>query len=487
MTNTWAEAADYEIRTLHDAGISAYAGRNRTIGQFGQFLSALRSGELGAGPVLLVENLDRISREELEAAQGLFLEIVGRGATIITLHNGKRYAKGMGLVDIITALVEMDVAHQHSAKLSMRVKAAWDARKRSGAIIHNRSQAPNWLRLNAERTHFEPIPERVELVRRMFDLAALGMGPQAIAGVLNRERMPSWSDRESEINAWRGTMIAKVIYRRSVLGEFDGRAGYFGPAIVDPMLWAKVNSRQRREAQGRGKGIITEGNLLRGLVVSGLDGSKMILQKSGIRSRKTKKYIWHSYLVSNETISGRGSHWSKYELLEARLLWLLSVVDMPFRERSQSEASREPQVRLKEILRKLEDVAFHISECRGLYETGSLSCAGMAGGYACREIVRKILPGATEIAAMAEAKAEVCVRTSSQLLDLGSPDNRRAIRASIAQWCRHIELWENEFVIWFSETCGLRVNLHGDPVVRLHEVAAGGAPARLAQAEPGEV
>ena len=460
LTSSWADSALYEIRNLHDAGISAYSGRNRTIGQFGQFLTALRSGELGTKPVLLVENLDRISREELETAQGLFLEIVGLGATIITLHNGKRYAKGMGLVDIITALVEMDVAHQHSAKLSMRVRAAWEARKRSGAIIHNRSQSPTWLQLNPARTQFEPIPERVALVRRMFDLATQGLGPEAIARVFNIERLPSWSTRKSGIKAWRGTMIAKVIYRRSVLGEFEGRAGYFGNALIDRALWTKVNARIRRQAQGRGRGIITEGNLLRGLVVSGLDGSKMILRKSGIKSRKTKKYIWHSYLVSNETISGRGAHWTKYELLENRLLWLVGAFDPQILFRANIKTCKGERSRLTTILNRIEDIASEFNSSHGL-PAHHEDTAPDSADDAIRRAIGLVFAESTDASPATSPTATV--NAPALPMDLSRPDNRRAIRANIAQWCSHIELWETEFVIWFTETRGLRINLHGAP------------------------
>lgn len=56
-----------------------------------------------------------------------------------------------------------------------------------------------------------------------------------------------------------------------MLGEFEGRANYFGEPVVPVELWAKVNDRTRKEAQGRGRGVVTESNLLCGLVVSGLD------------------------------------------------------------------------------------------------------------------------------------------------------------------------------------------------------------------------
>lgn len=465
LARAWPDSVNYRIEYLHDAGISAYSGKNRTIGQFGVFLASLRSGQLGARPVLLVENLDRISREELETAQALFLEIVSLGATIITLHNGKRYAKGMGLVDIITALVEMDVAHQHSAKLSMRVRAAVAARKQSGGIVHNRASAPGWLRLDPKRTKFEPIPERMALVRRMFELAAKGLGADAIARVLNTEGVPTWSFRKSGLRAWRGDGISSILYGRAVLGEFEGKAGYFGDAVIPVELWSQVNDRTKKEAQGRGKGVVTEANLLCGLVVSGLDGSKMILRKSGVRDRKTGEYVWHHYLVSNATIAGRGSHRARYAQVEERLLWLFTNLDPEVLARSRSGVRDDTQDRLQAAQRQLVEASKQVAKYRRLIELDPDPSPSLILDLKRHETTQKDAEASLAQVQTQAAKAREMPSTSA---DLTKPENRRALRAEIARWCDHIELRQVDFIVWFSETQGLRVNIKGEPVIELH-------------------
>lgn len=471
LIKSWPDAEKHEIRYLHDPGISAYSGKNRTIGQFGVFLASLRSGVLGPRPVLLVENLDRISREELETAQSLFLEIVGLGAVIITLHNGKRYAKGMGLVDIITALVEMDVAHQHSAKLSMRVRAAVAARKQSGGIVHNRASSPAWLRLDPKRTKFEPIPERVAVVCRMFDLAAKGMGPAAIARVLNTEQVPTWAPRKwrasawREPAAWRDTAVASILFGRAVLGEFEGRAGYFGEPVVPVELWKQVNDRTRKEAQGRGKGVVTEANLLCGLVVSGLDGSKMILRKSGVRDRKTGEYVWHAYLVSNETIAGRGSHRVKYRPVEERLLWLFTHLEPDVLSRARSGVRDDTQDRLQAALRQVEDSARQVTKYRRLIENDPDPSPTMVADLKRHETAHR--EAETALTGLKLQTAKACAVPTVKA-DLSKPEHRRAMRAEIAQWCARIEILSRDMVVWFSETSGLRVNLEGAPSITYH-------------------
>ncbi|WP_201268787.1 recombinase family protein [Sinorhizobium meliloti] len=48
---------------FHDLGVSAWQGRNKTDGMLGEFLSYVREGDIARGSYLLVENLDRVSRE----------------------------------------------------------------------------------------------------------------------------------------------------------------------------------------------------------------------------------------------------------------------------------------------------------------------------------------------------------------------------------------------------------------------------------------
>jgi len=46
--------------------------------------------------------------------------------------------------------------------------------------------------LAPDRKSFELIPERVALVKRMFDLNAMGVGQMTIARTFNQEQIPVW-------------------------------------------------------------------------------------------------------------------------------------------------------------------------------------------------------------------------------------------------------------------------------------------------------
>ena len=74
-----------ESLTLHDLGISAYKGKHRTEGALGEFLSLVNSKKIPKGSILIVESLDRLSREQVLDALNLFLNIIREGIKIVTL------------------------------------------------------------------------------------------------------------------------------------------------------------------------------------------------------------------------------------------------------------------------------------------------------------------------------------------------------------------------------------------------------------------
>ena len=80
-----------ETTTFEDLGVSAWKGKNASEGQLGVFLKAVDGGKIPNDSILLVEHLDRVSRAKPTQAQKLFLDIVNRGLTLITLNDETIY------------------------------------------------------------------------------------------------------------------------------------------------------------------------------------------------------------------------------------------------------------------------------------------------------------------------------------------------------------------------------------------------------------
>jgi DNA invertase Pin-like site-specific DNA recombinase len=76
----------------------------------------------------------------------------------------------------------MSRAWEESDVKSRRIAAAWSDKRKRAAV-------PAWLRLNADRTGFDAIEERAELIRRIFQMAIDGYGIKSTAVCLNKERV----------------------------------------------------------------------------------------------------------------------------------------------------------------------------------------------------------------------------------------------------------------------------------------------------------
>lgn len=233
-SKSYAEANDLELvegGQLEDIGISAFKGANVRDGALGRFLAAVNAGNVERGSYLLVESLDRLSREEILPAHTLFLSIVQAGINLVTLSDSRVYrAESTNIVDMITSLVIMERAHEESKTKSMRVGAAWkNKRAKAAAGQPMTARCPAWLRLSKNRKFYEPISERVEIVRRIFAETVSGIGMYSIASRLNREGIPAFVGK----NGWHQSYIAKTLANRAVLGEFQPHRKVDGARVPD--------------------------------------------------------------------------------------------------------------------------------------------------------------------------------------------------------------------------------------------------------------
>jgi DNA invertase Pin-like site-specific DNA recombinase len=84
---SYAEARGLELvagERWEDRGKSAFRGRNWHEGALGAFVAAIDAGDIPEGSFLLVEALDRISRDDVLPALNRMQEIIKRGITIVT-------------------------------------------------------------------------------------------------------------------------------------------------------------------------------------------------------------------------------------------------------------------------------------------------------------------------------------------------------------------------------------------------------------------
>lgn len=242
---TWAVAHGIELdetTSYLDAGVSGLTGRNAKRGALHSFLRAVEDGIIPLGSYLLVESLDRLSRQSPWDAMPLFQQIINEGVNIVTLQDDRVWNSDELRVNpfrIMESLMVMIRANEESVTKSKRVRAARERNRRdaaSGKITT--SKVPAWLKTNAGKTEIEVVEERAHLVRRIYEMADAGMGHTAIAKTLNGEGISSFGSPTSRVESgvWNKTYISKLLHSKApagVLEQYESKEpGSDGPARI---------------------------------------------------------------------------------------------------------------------------------------------------------------------------------------------------------------------------------------------------------------
>src|SRR5262245_16286197 len=197
---------------LEDIGISAFKGANVKGGALGKFLEAVTGGQIERGSYLLVESLDRLSRQEVLKSLSLLLSIIDAGISIVTLGDGRVYSPDTtDETDLIMSLIIMSRAHDESVTKSRRVGAAWANKRAQADIQPLTAKCPAWLKLSSDRKRYEKIPDHVKVVRSIFEDAVSGIGTYTITRKLNARRVNSFG----RSHGWQNSYVSKILTNRA--------------------------------------------------------------------------------------------------------------------------------------------------------------------------------------------------------------------------------------------------------------------------------
>lgn len=176
---------------LDDLGVSAFRGANVREGALAGFLEACRTGRVQRGSTLVVESLDRLSRDEIRPALQLFLSLQDYGITIVTHEPPREYdPAATDALALIEPLIVFARAHEESKMKSHRRRDGWKqakdrARQGEGPMLKT---CPAWLEVVDGA--FRAKEEAAAAVRLIFQLACDGYGVNRIATYLVVNNVP---------------------------------------------------------------------------------------------------------------------------------------------------------------------------------------------------------------------------------------------------------------------------------------------------------
>ena len=215
MAVEWCKRNGFALDTeldLADRGRSAYKGDHLRKGALGEFLRLAQQGALGDAPVLLIEAVDRLSRQEpLDALQQVVFALVKEGVRIIDLEDGRTYDRESLAGDALVMLVlKAKAAHDYSKRLGRRLASHWDQARdgfRDGSLVHRGGAGggrhPFWLSLNPGGTAWE-FNEHAESVRVVLQLIEVD-GMAVTAKKLNQRGIRTHTGKD-----WRSDSVQAI-------------------------------------------------------------------------------------------------------------------------------------------------------------------------------------------------------------------------------------------------------------------------------------
>ena len=203
--------------TMVDEGISAYTGKNVSTGALGEFIARLEAGLIEPNSIVLIEHFSRLTRQDIEEAEGLLRRIWNNGVSIAITKKDKIYTPDAvnDVVGRIELIVEIKAAFEDSEYRSRKVKGSYVRREENAKKgITPKMRRPFWLDREGNCNEYKPI------ISDIFSLYLSGQGQHNILNFIkdkypdasflektNASTVMGWISKESAIGMWRGNKV----------------------------------------------------------------------------------------------------------------------------------------------------------------------------------------------------------------------------------------------------------------------------------------
>jgi hypothetical protein len=182
-----------------------------------------------AGSWLIVESLDRISRQVARKAVRTIEDIVEAGITVVDLSDGGREystatldSDGMLFMMMVLRFIR---SNEESTLKGARVASAYAQKRKTFASDKALDKPytrrlPAWIRWDDEAKAYALIEDRADLLRRMFQLTDEGWGQHRIAAWLNETGVETWGAGGWKAKYWHRSYVRKLLSNKAAIGTF---------------------------------------------------------------------------------------------------------------------------------------------------------------------------------------------------------------------------------------------------------------------------
>ena len=364
LAKEYAEKHGYELLLLKDEGKSAYHSDNLNY-ELGNFMKLVENDEVLPSSILLLENLDRLSRDKLSKSISLFTKIISSGIKIADLSNNKLYSDESGIDDFIVSLTTLWRGHSESKSKEDRLKRTWKIKRDNIENKKLTSVCPAWLKLNGAKNNFIVSEERKNIINRIFKLSLEGYGYEKIAGTLNEESIPSFKGKKG----WHKSYIQKIIHGKSVIGEYTPHlkqnkkriplepvTNYF-PKVVSYSLYNAVHERLKKIKNHSGG---RNGNISN---LFGLIGKCIYCRGSMRFVNKGKPPKGGKYLVCDNAYRKISCNKVTMRYTEIELKFLQYTTEISASDILDDELKEKNNLKTRKLKKELDKILTHIEKC----------------------------------------------------------------------------------------------------------------------------
>lgn len=274
-------------RTFVEKGKSAFTGANRRKGSLLRNLEDEIEAGAHRGRTLVVEHLDRISRQGWREVFG-FLEVcIDNGVGVATWDGSRLYPAGQepNMGEVIEIIVKANAAREESEKKSFRIRKSFAEKREAaeqGTAKRIASRPPSWIK--RVPGGYELIEEHAEVVREAHRLCQLGYGTAQIARIFNDRNYPTW---RANSNGWHESYVGRMLTMRTAIGEYVSTnhgtriLDYYPPCItVDCYNRTQASRAQRAIPAAKGRRGTAQTNLFQTIAKCDHCGGPMQMKPS---------------------------------------------------------------------------------------------------------------------------------------------------------------------------------------------------------------
>jgi hypothetical protein len=257
------------IEKYSDDGVSAFKGKNVRDGELGVFIAEVESGAIPNDSWLVVENLDRLSRQDILKAQRLFLTLIELGITIVTGMDSKVYSNESitnNPMELMYSIMLFARAHEESKTKSLRTygnalsvinKHLDGVRSIDNYAFALKSLGSNRWWSDCSDGTVKPHPFYFDIAKEIITMALDGYGSHSICQYLNNTYpapLPATKVRKGIKGVWSLNRVNQFFTNRCLLGEKQiavGKQNYvldgYYPPLCDEQTFYKLKvARQSR-------------------------------------------------------------------------------------------------------------------------------------------------------------------------------------------------------------------------------------------------